>query len=42
MEFFNDKVDGVEVIEELIVPVSNLLWPPTETPTVGQDADGKY
>ena len=41
MEFFSDKVDGDELIEELIVPVSNLLWPTTETSTISQDGKSK-
>ena len=40
MEFFSDTVVGEEVIEELIVPVSNLLWPTTGTSPISQD--GKF
>ena len=40
MEFFSDTVVGEEVIEELIVPVSNLLWPTTGTSPTSQD--GKF
>ena len=41
MEFLIDKVNGEEVIDEMILPVSNLLWPPTQTSTVGQDGKSK-